>query len=72
MPATKRVSTVNLIAEATFKVDLSQSIILTHFSSDSHDVVQTQFLTSPRLRCSGPRKPFLPVSEQNQAGKEAA
>ena len=32
---TEHVSTVNLITEATFKVDLSQSLILTHSSSES-------------------------------------
>lgn len=71
-PVTEHVSTVYLTAEATFKVDLSQSLILTRSSSGRQDVVQTQFPTSPWLRCSGPGKLFLPVSEQNQAGEEAA
>lgn len=39
--------------------DLSQSLILTHSSSDRQDVVQTQFLTSPQLRCSGPCNPLF-------------
>lgn len=42
-PETKHVSTVNLMAEDTFKVDLSQSLLLTHSCSDKQDMAQTQF-----------------------------
>lgn len=54
MPVAKCMGTVNLITEATFKEDLSQSLFLTHSSSDRKDGVLTQFLPSAQLMCSGP------------------
>lgn len=53
-PVTKHVGTVNLITEATLKVDLSQSLILTHSSSARQDGLLTQGLASAQLMCSGP------------------